>query len=83
MKSLITAWSIKSMTPDNKCFRRTRENGLGRVTEKQQAFSWVFKDEYDFAMGERGVGQGGDSSLSGRTLKSAGLCDCIHSVATR
>lgn len=50
MKSLITAWSIKSMTRDNKCFRNIRANGFERATGKQQAFSGGFKDKYEFAM---------------------------------
>lgn len=55
MKSLITAWSIKSMTRDNKCFRNTRENmALRGPWRKQQAFSWGSKDEYNFVKG-RGV----------------------------
>ena len=41
-----------------------------------------FKAEYSFAIGERGVGQAGLSSLR-RIFKNAGLCDRVHKAATR
>lgn len=80
MGSLITAWSIKSMTWDNKCFRNIRANGFGRATGKQQAFSGVLRPNTTL-LWETGVGQAGFSSL--RTFKNAGLCDSVHRAATR
>ena len=81
MKSLITAWSIKSMTRDNKCFRNIRANGFGRATGKQQAFTGVLRTNMTL-LWDTGVGQAGFSSLR-RTFKNAGLCDGVHRAETR